>query len=218
MIHRQTKLTLYLIRHAESEMNQKPELIGGRSPHTPLSPEGKKQAVKLGKYLHKQKITFDSVYSSPLLRTKMTAELALSELNIPKERIIEVPDLVEFAQGDWEGRSRKEVYKPEMLQYINTKGSLFIPPNGESQVMVEHRVSGWFMQEIMHNPKYLGKQSTIAIFSHGTTIKCFLHFAMHFDDRLIYRIRLDNTGVCKLIFTHEGWFIDSINEIAHLSD
>lgn len=216
MIHKQTNLTLYLIRHAESGMNKKPELIAGRSPKTPLSIIGKEQAVKLGKYFKRSGISFDSIFSSPLTRSKQTAEITLKEIGITENKIIPVEDLVEFTQGDWEGRSRKEVYTPEVLKYMNAKGYLFKPPNGESQVMVEHRVSGWFINEIMQNPKYLDKESTIAIFSHGLAIKCFLHFVMGFNDRLIYRIRLDNTAICKLRFTSEGWFIDSINDVSHL--
>lgn len=216
MMHKQTQITLYLIRHAESEMNQKPDLIAGRSPHSPLSEKGQAQSMNLGKRLHQEGVTFSNIYSSPLIRTKMTAEIALKEMGLSKDLIIDVPELMEFTQGAWEGRSRKEIYTPEVLQYINTKGSLFTPPNGESQLMVEHRVSGWFIKEILHNPKYMDKKSTVAIFSHGLTIKCFLHFVMHFDDRLIYRIRLDNAGFCKLRFTRDGWFIDSVNNVSNL--
>ncbi|QQG43975.1 MAG: histidine phosphatase family protein [Candidatus Roizmanbacteria bacterium] len=216
MIHNKTELLIYLIRHAESEMNQKPELIAGRSPQSPLSEKGKIQSLNLGRKLNQEGIKFDAIYSSPLIRTKMTAELVLKEMKISKDMIIEVPELVEFSSGDWEGRSRQEIYTPEILQYINTKGSLFTPPNGESQLMVEHRASGWFIKEILHNPNYFDKTKTIAIFSHGLTIKCLLHFVMHFDDRLIYRIRLDNTAYCKLRLNREGWFIDSLNETSQL--
>jgi len=216
MLHNEIDLDIYLIRHAESEMNEKPHLIAGRSPHSPLSIKGQDQAKSLGRYFKKEPVIFDSVYSSPLLRSKRTAQITLDEMGIPERDIIEVPELVEFTQGDWEGRPRKEVYTPEILRYINTKGSLFTPPNGESQIMVEHRVSGWFMEEILHNNKLMSGKKTIAIFSHGLTIKCFLHFVMNFDERLIYRIRLDNTGYCKLHFNQEGWFMYSINTTSHL--
>lgn len=216
MIHKQTQFSIYLIRHAESEMNQTPELIAGRNPNSPLTSKGEKQAKMLGMHLYRNGIIFGSVYSSSLLRSRMTAELVLAEMGKHNDSIADTPELVEFTQGDWEGKPRDEIYTPEVLQYMNTKGALFVPPKGESQLMVEHRVSSWFMEEILHNPNYLDKNSTIAIFSHGLTIKCFLHFVMNFDERLIYRIRLDNTSVCKLRFTHEGWFIDTLNNTSHL--
>ncbi|MCA9375276.1 hypothetical protein KC622_03020 [Candidatus Dojkabacteria bacterium] len=34
---------------------------------------------------------------------------------------------------------------------------------------------------------------------------------MHFDDRFIHRVRLDNASVTKLRFTSRGWFIDYID-------
>jgi len=197
-------------------MNLKPHLVGGKSAQSPLSAKGKQQAISLGKHLHGQGISFDAAYSSDLLRSTMTAEIALKEIGIPIDTIRLIPELGELAQGDWEGRSREETYTPETLQYINTKGASFTSPNGESQMTVERRISGWFIDEILHNPKFLDKENTIAIFSHGLAISCFLHFVMNFNDRLIYRIRLDNTAICKLRFTHEGWFVDNINDNSHL--
>ncbi len=216
MIHKQTQLTLYLIRHAESEMNQNPHLIGGRSPRTPLSPLGIEQAMKLGKYFHKHDITFNAIYSSTAVRAIGTARLVLKEFNVPEDNVTTTDQLVEIGQGDWEGKLRTETYTPDTLSYMNTKGPIFTPPNGESQLMCEHRVSSWFIEEILNNKKYMGKETTIAIFSHGITIKCLLHFVMHFNDRLIYRITLDNTSMCRLRLTPDGWFIDSINDTSHL--
>ncbi|KAH9299563.1 hypothetical protein KI387_031245, partial [Taxus chinensis] len=64
---------VFLIRHAESTMNERPELIGGRSPSATLTTNGKRQARALGVFLKTQGITFSSVYSSPLERAKQTA-------------------------------------------------------------------------------------------------------------------------------------------------
>lgn len=216
MVHKDTNLTIYLIRHGQSEANVKAEFIGGRSEATPLSDLGKMQAKKLGKRFVSEKVKLDAIYSSTILRSKMTAEIALKEMGISKEKIVEVDALGELAEGEWEGKSREEIYNDQTLQYINSKGALFVPPGGESQVMVEYRMSGWFLSEILNNTKYLKKEGSIAVFSHGIAIKCFLHFVMNFDERLIYRMRLDNTSICKLKLTKEGWFVEGLNDTAHL--
>ena len=64
---------IYLIRHGESTMNAKPELIGGRSPSATLTATGKRQARALGVHLRSLGVDFDAVYSSPLERAKQTA-------------------------------------------------------------------------------------------------------------------------------------------------
>lgn len=57
-------LDIYLIRHAESEMNNNRHLIGGRSNYTQLSQRGIHQANLLGQRLKQSGIVFDNIYSS----------------------------------------------------------------------------------------------------------------------------------------------------------
>lgn len=211
-----TKLKVYLIRHAQSTLNQKPDLITGRSPEIPLTEQGKKGAKNLGEKLLKEGVIFNTVYSSPLKRSKDTCEEVCKVLQIPREEIVEVPELIEYSAGEWEEQKRQEVYTPELVAKMNTIGPFFIPPKGESQRMVERRVSNWFEDEILYNPDFSNGEFTIGIFSHGLTIKCFLHYVMGFNDRLIYKITLDNGSVSVLRFDQTGWYIDKINDTSHL--
>lgn len=64
---------IYLVRHAQSSMNVKPELLGGRSPWAVLTPWGKMQAQALGQSLRDAGVRFDAVFASPLERAKQTA-------------------------------------------------------------------------------------------------------------------------------------------------
>lgn len=63
-------LDLWLIRHAESLGN-----LDGTHADSALSPRGQEQARKLAPIL--SDLTFDSIWSSPLLRARQTATLAL---------------------------------------------------------------------------------------------------------------------------------------------
>lgn len=68
-------IEVYLIRHAQSTANVRPELIGGRSPSATLTETGKHEARALGAFLRSTGVVFDAVYCSPLDRAKQTAEV-----------------------------------------------------------------------------------------------------------------------------------------------
>lgn len=215
MLHQETKISLYLIRHAEG-VHQDNSKLGGRSFDATLTPRGVEQATLLGQRFHKQDIIFDAIYSSPIIRSIQTATIALSQMPNHSQVISTTEALQEFSQGDWEGLLRAEIYTPEVLNRINSKGRYFTPPNGESQRMTERRFSNWVEDEILYNPIYLKKNSRIAFFSHGIAIKCYLHHCMGFNDRLIYKIDINNASITHLTFDQSGWGVKTINDTAHL--
>ena len=68
---------IYFIRHGETSRNKKGLGQGSRN-DIKLNKNGIKQANKTGKYLNKYRqidTKFDLIMSSPMLRTKITAEL-----------------------------------------------------------------------------------------------------------------------------------------------
>lgn len=80
-------LTIYLLRHAETDYNAHAQFIGGRSNHISLSTKGEKQALKIGKDLKDSNIQFDKVYCSIANRTRQTLDLILSQANITNNSI-----------------------------------------------------------------------------------------------------------------------------------
>ena len=81
-------LDLYLIRHAESDMNNSNHLIGGRSNDTPLTKRGMSQAKLLGWRLKSDGIQFDKVYSSTALRANTTAQIVSGIVGYQLEKIV----------------------------------------------------------------------------------------------------------------------------------
>ena len=211
MIHKNTSITLYIVRHAESTANLEKKKIYGRSHKVLLTPKGENQALRLGKELKRMRIKFDKVYSSISTRALMTAEIALSEIEFPKKEIIKTEELVEYSVGDWAGKIREEVYTPEIRFQMNTMGPFFTPPQGESLMMVQKRLLPWLFDEIIYNEKHLGHEVNIGVFTHAMTIKTLLHYAMGFNDRLIHRVRIDNASLTSLRFTEDGWYVDYVN-------
>jgi len=206
-------LDIYLIRHAESEMNNNRHLIGGRSNSTPLSDRGVCQADLLGRRLKESGVFFNNVYSSSAERTLKTAINVGLHLGFSLDNIVVTSKILELDQGDWEGKSREQVYTPETLSRINTDNWKFTPPNGESQKNVEDRMLRWLEEYVLS--KY-PKEETTGIFTHGMAIKCLLRGIMDFSPSLTYKINLDNTSITRLKYGERGWNILTINDTAHL--
>ena len=94
---------------------------------------------------------------------------------------------------------------------MNLMGPYFTPPKGESLVMVQRRVMQWLFDEIIYNENFIGKSLNIGVFTHSMTIRVLLHYIMGFNDRLIYRIKINNTGLSIVRFTEAGWYVDGVN-------
>lgn len=78
-------MRLYFLRHADA-------LPGADDAVRPLSPLGRKQSRKVGRFLKKAGIEFDAAYSSPLARAKETAEILLKTLESLPPRKLQIAD------------------------------------------------------------------------------------------------------------------------------
>lgn len=210
-------IDLYLFRHAECEMNKATELVGGRSNSSELTSLGKSQAKLLGLRLARENLTFDHVYASPAKRTLGTAQIASGEVGFPHEKIVIDERIQELDQGDWEGRPRAECYTPETMKVLEDMGWDFKAPNGESRKEAEDRMVQFVEKEILskYDPE---KKVAVAVFSHGVAIKCFLRHVLDFDQAISYKVLLSNTSISQLRYAEKGWFIERINDGAHITD
>ena len=201
-------INLYLIRHGQSEVNANPDQIGQTS-SVPLTQLGILQSNKLLNRFKQDNIKFNYIYSSPYSRALDTAQISCQDQPI-KINIVE--DLREYSAGDWTGKSRSETINEQVKLRMAQLGNGFLPPSGESLHMVERRVSNWLETNII----YRNLSGNIAVFSHGMTIKCLLHYIMGFDQIFTWKISLDNTSVTHLTYGIDGWRVLSINDTCHL--
>lgn len=131
---------IIFVRHGQSVKN----LIGLFTDEIndfPLTRQGKNEAKEAGEFLKKQGVDF--IYSSPVLRTKQTAEIISNAVG--GVEVIDAPELIEVDSGTWDGKTihdkniKKE--RDEYLalsvedRYIAKRGH-----NGESWLDVEKRV------------------------------------------------------------------------------
>ena len=72
------KGSIYFIRHGETHANEQNYLAGGID--VPLSDLGKRQAKEAGQMILKKGLKFDEVHTSDLIRTKITASIALTQI------------------------------------------------------------------------------------------------------------------------------------------
>jgi broad specificity phosphatase PhoE len=213
------EFTISLIRHGQSETNANPDRMG-QLETTPLTDMGRHQAKLLGAKLKREKENFDLIYSSHYTRALDTAILATDY------RIILAPELREYSAGDWTDASRSQTINDSIKVQMGNLGHAFLPPNGESLHQVERRASAWLEENILYNKAIQHEASerkrnnkdvlNIALFTHGMTIKCLLHYVMGFDRSFTWKIQIDNTSVSKISFGKDGWRLLSINDCSHL--
>jgi len=210
-------LDVYLIRHAESELNMQKQYVGGRSNHVPLSRNGNAQSILLAKRLKSDRILFDRVYCSTAKRAGQTAVPCCQEIGYPLDRIIYSEDTLELDQGEWEGKLRTDVYTPEVIEQIKADQWNFAAPGGESQRDVEDRMYDWIMKEIVagYSPE---RDESIGIFGHGLAFKCLLRKIMDFDPRMTFKLVTDNASITQLRYNQYGWNVLRINDYSHLQD
>jgi broad specificity phosphatase PhoE len=202
-------LELYLIRHAESEINRDKTRIGGRSNYAQLTQWGMEQAKLLAQRLFQEGIKFDEIYTSPAIRAIETAKIVCSAIG-GLDTIVKREDIQELSEGDWEGKLRAEMHTEETLKCINSNNWEFRPPNGESQRQVEERMY-CFVENLTI------KDGKIGVFGHGMSFKCLLRGIMGFSPSLTYRIAIGKTSITRLNYDKQGWHLLCVNDTAHLS-
>lgn len=176
-IESDTKPTIYIFRHGQTDDNANFIFSGVREAH--LTDKGKEQALTLAQKLKDKKIHL--LISSPQIRAIDTMKLAVS-LNLEaKDLEINIDERIrERAYGDWTGKSKLEFHleDPNTLLQVR-RDYVHAPPNGESIEMVCKRVSS-FCDEIVP----LMKQSNInvAISCHGNSIRGFRQYFEHLDN------------------------------------
>ena len=200
-------LSIYLLRHAETDYNAHNMYIGGRSNHIYLSEKGELQAIAVGKFLNKQNLTFDKVFCSTAIRAKRTLEL-IKQHFVTLENIDYSDDLQELSQGDWEGQLRSKIYTEKQLIEINSNQWLFKAPNGESQKEVEERLLNYIYEKILSSYS----NGNFLIVGHGVAFKCLLRGILDISSKMAFKIAIDNASLTKLHYDkQQGWYLDYIN-------
>ncbi len=171
----------YFIRHATHGL---PEgALPGRSPGVFLSPEGEQQATHLAERM--ASVRLDALYSSPLERTRQTAEAVAARQTPPLN--VQISEAIhEINYGAWTGKNIPDLLQtdPTWAPY-NTFRSGTQTPGGESIFEIQGRS----VAEVLRLRQLHGDGARVALVSHADTIRglmChFLGMPVDFLNRLL---------------------------------
>lgn len=199
---------LYIVRHCEARGNVVRIFHGVTD--SKISERGKKQLKYLAERFKDIKI--DKLYSSPLERTRKTAEAVNKYHNLP---VIIREDIIEINGGCIEGLPWKllPVLYPEQAKNWNLEPHNFAPKGGESMRQLNQRI--W---EAMNQIVEESRGQTVAVVTHGCAIRNFLCRVMGYPiERLVEVEWCDNTGVSMVeVDDSNNFSIEFINDITHL--
>lgn len=179
--------TLVLLRHGQSEWNQKNIFTGWVD--VDLSEKGRAEAERARVIL--LSYFFDAVYMSALKRAQITAEIALKD-RMPTT-IICSEALNERHYGELQGKNKDEMRTTYgEAQVEEWRRSFDVrPPGGESLKDTCDRVIPYFEEEI--KPR-LQRGETVLISAHGNSLRALVKHLEHLSDAAIVGVEIP-TGV-----------------------
>lgn len=208
---------LFIVRHAEAKGNVDQVFHGWTD--SQLTPKGHQQAMAVAKRLCGH--NFHAILSSPLTRTKQTAEYILKEVKKQskgpcEDKLIFLEDLKEIHGGDWEDVSfitLQQKYPQELLLW-SEQPHLHRMPNGESMVEFEKRLIRVFSQIL---ETYEGHD--VCVVTHGTVLRTVL---CYFKGCSMEKMRdipwFENTAVTILENSEAGFELIGAGDDQHLPD
>lgn len=199
--------TVYLVRHAEAEGNINETFQGMID--TDVTEKGHRQLDCLAERFRDIPIT--ALYSSPLKRTRATADAVNRYHNLPIQLDA---SLVEINGGDWEGVAWADLPTrfPDAYQDWQSNMSEFKAPNGETMQEVFARMQKAVCEIAAKHPG-----ETIAVVSHGCALRNFLCFAANDPITKLCDVGwADNTAVSCVTYENGAVSLMFKNDASHL--
>jgi len=170
------KRNLILVRHGQSEWNEKNLFTGWKDPG--LTDLGVDEANNAGRLIKETEIIFDEMFTSNLGRAQKTGSIIIDVLDQINVAIIKNEALNERNYGSLAGLNKDDARKKwgEEQVHIWRRSFDIPPPDGESLKNTAERVLPYFNQQIM--PKIIDGNN-ILIAAHGNSLRALI---MQLDD------------------------------------
>lgn len=184
---------IYLMRHGESQANEKDVFLGHYN--MDLTQKGEKQAAVSADYLASQVKHLDAIYSSDLDRACQTAERTSERFDVP---VIKDEKLREIDAGLWDNLSFAELADRFAESYRTWNENLGNArcDGGESVAELQQRI----VSEVEQIAKK-HKNETIFIFTHATPIRTFGAYCLGISLKDIKTLPwASNASVTKVIY------------------
>lgn len=199
-----------LIRHGETPWNAERRIQG----HTDigLDPEGVHQADLAARWLLAMGERGPQVlYSSDLLRARMTADALSHRLSLP---VGHLPEMRERRYGLFEGLTYDEArqrYPDDYAAFEHRQADYAFPNGGESLAGFSARVVACLLRLAD-----LHAGQTVALVTHGGVLDIVNRFVRGNPLELPRDFHIPNTGLNWVVAGPTGWRIESWAETRHL--
>jgi alpha-ribazole phosphatase/probable phosphoglycerate mutase len=177
---------IYLLRHGETQWNADGNRYCGRT-DIPLTGKGMAQAESVRGQL--QDISFAAVYSSPLQRSLVTAQIACGD----RENVITDQRLIEVDFGRWEGKTREEFSKenpPVWKSWCDFPDQTKAGETGETALEVISRLENFYGSVLEEH-----SSGNILVTGHNGTNRLYLAWKLGMPLKNYRQIVQENSSV-----------------------
>ena len=189
----------HLLRHGEPAIFGR---LNGRLPGVGLSEKGRAEAAMQAGRLAGEKI--EAIYSSPLQRTRETAEIVSDRLGLP---VRYREDVLEIDYGEWTGLTFDQIRQDERWQLWSRSRSIAAVPGGESWRQVQERAVG-----ALFDLQQIHPDGSVVVVSHGDVIRAALLFGLGMPLDFYSRIEIAFASLSTIRLDDAGIRVTGLNE------
>jgi probable phosphoglycerate mutase len=190
----------HLLRHGEHGLLGR--VLAGRMPGVGLTERGRAEIAAVAEHLAGEPIA--AIYSSPLQRTRESAEIVAARLQLPIEFR---DDVIELDFGEWTGSTFDSIRADPRWEAWRTQRSIAAIPGGESMRQVQRRAVDALLDINQRHP-----HQTVVVVSHGDVIRSALLFALGMPLDSYNSIEISQGGVSTLRIDAGGIRVLGLNE------
>ncbi|GAB3225079.1 histidine phosphatase family protein [Spirosoma arcticum] len=188
-------LTVYLLRHGETRWNADGNRYCGTT-DIELTDKGVQQAHFAADLLNG--LAFDALYSSPLKRALLTAQIASGK----PEQVQTDARLIEADFGNWEGKTRAEfvAQNPQLWDdWSRAPEHTKAGETGDTAMVVVSRVDNFFREMQQTHPS-----GTILVVAHNAVNRFYLAWKLGMPLRNYRKLVQDNSSITLFSLDRQG--------------
>lgn len=172
----------------------------------PINEQGRRQARRLARYVEGLEDEAE-VYSSPLIRSLQTAELAF-----PGRELRLDARLRELNFGTFEGKTQSENENDPAWAAWMVDPFELAPPGGESYSQLRDRAGAWMREAVTIEAEHV-----VAV-THSGTIQMMLSDVLGVEKvRWRKRFYLRHASISRVLFRGDEIVVERVNDTRHLT-
>jgi len=195
----------HLLRHGEHGLLGR--VLAGRMPGVGLTERGRAEIAAVAERLAGEPIA--AIYSSPLQRTRESAEIVAARLGLGIEFH---DDVIELDFGEWTGTTFDSIRADPRWEAWRTQRSLARIPGGESMRQVQRRAVDALLHINERHP-----HQTVVVVSHGDVIRSALLFALGMPLDSYNSIEISQGSISTIRIDAGGIRVLTLNERPRLA-